>query len=69
MTKKDLVNVLYDKLCQQYQLNAIPQTRPEEIVQSFDIAALVDSFGAPDGTIIDESVAIAVEGRLFSPGI
>ena len=64
VTKKDLVNVLHDKLCQQYQLNLIPQTKPDEELQSFDIAALVDSFGAPDGAtaIFDQQMAKILAG-------
>jgi len=65
VTKKDLITVLHNKLCQQYQLTLIPQTKPDEAFQSFDIAALVDSFGAVDGpsTIFDEPMAKLVENE------
>ena len=65
VTKKDLITVLHNKLCQQYQLTLIPQTKPDEAFQSFDIAALVDSFGAVDGpsTIFDEPMAKLVESK------
>ena len=64
MTRKDLVKVLYEKLFQQYQLSSIPDIKPDEGGQSFGIAAIVNSFGAYDGNVIDESVAIVVEGML-----
>ena len=63
VTKKDVINVLLEKLCQQYQLNLIANFKQEDVAQSFDIATLVESFGPSDGKLLDEAVANAVAGN------
>ena len=64
VTKKDLVKVLHEKLCQQYQLSSISQmNQSNDVSQSFDIATLVDSFGPLEGNVIDESVANIIASK------
>ncbi|XP_065051077.1 proto-oncogene c-Rel-like [Rhopilema esculentum] len=63
VTKKDLVRVMHEKLCQQFQLNQLSAAKDNsEITQSFDIAHLLESFGGNDepGLAIDESVALVI---------
>ncbi len=61
VTKKDLVNVLHEKLLQGHKLNLFSEKN--QSAQSFDIATLIDSFGPTDvGTDVDEAFAKLMEG-------
>ena len=66
VTRKDLVRVMHEKLCQQFQLNQLSAAKDNtEIRQSFDISQLLESFGGNDepGLAIDESVALVIAGE------
>eukprot|EP00794_Sanderia_malayensis_P016661 gene16661-18354_t len=60
VTKKDLVNVLHEKLLQNHQMKMFTN---QETTKSFDIAELINSFGPaePAGNLLDEQVAQIVE--------
>lgn len=61
--KMNIVKVLHEKLCQQYQVDSCLNLDLEN-VNSFDIATLVESFGSGGLPLADQSLATVVEGNL-----